>query len=170
MPGTSLTREQVREMIVNEVASQLRPFDGKLSDIVGRLNSLYRNGDKSIAPGYLDLRKEVDDERWRKVDAKLESIDNRLNSEKEQTIRDDERGKVQKENEKDQKEESAIRSDWWKWGLGHSWGIVYRYGADGCWRLRFPITTTGTSLLVRNLPKPRLTETPSSQDVDNNIK
>ena len=118
MPGPSLTREQVREMIVNEVASQLRPFDGKLSDIVGRLNSLYRNGDKSIAPGYLDLRKEVDDERWRKVDAKLESIDNRLNSEKEQTIRDDERGKVQKENEKDQKEESAIRRDWWKWGLG----------------------------------------------------
>ena len=62
---------------MNEVASQLRPFDGKLSDIVGRLNSLYRNGDRSLAPGYLDVRKEVDDRFRDDVTKKLESIDNR---------------------------------------------------------------------------------------------
>ena len=103
---------------MNEVASQLRPFDGKLSDIVGRLNSLYRNGDRSLAPGYLDVRKEVDDRFRDDVTKKLESIDNRLNAEKEQTIRDDERGRVNRENYQENKEQRTIWRDWWKWALG----------------------------------------------------
>src|SRR5271156_2732717 len=64
MPLGNLTREDLRQMITSEVLTQLGPITTGINGLTRRLDSLYRNGDKSIGPGYLDVRKEIDDKRW----------------------------------------------------------------------------------------------------------
>ena len=154
---------------MNEVAQQLVPFYDKLLGVTRRLDSLYRNGNTQLAPGYLDLRKEVDDERWRKVDAKLESIDNRLNNEKEQTIRDDERRLVNMENRDGENLKSAVRRDWWKWAIGLVIVIVLALGG---WAVSIVLSDHYHWHVVSDAEKTKTTIDSDSQvrDADSSIK
>ena len=49
---------------MEEIAIHLKPFSMELSDVKTRLRSLYRNGDKIGAPGFLDMRVEAEDKRY----------------------------------------------------------------------------------------------------------
>jgi hypothetical protein len=76
----NLNREDLRQMITNEVSTQLTPLMNGLHGMTRRLDSLYRNGDKTIAPGYLDLRKETDDKRWQDQECFNKAADEKLDA------------------------------------------------------------------------------------------
>lgn len=59
-----MERDEIRSYIVEQVAIHIRPLAEELADVKTRLRSLYRNGDKVGAPGFLDMRVEAEDKRY----------------------------------------------------------------------------------------------------------